>query len=306
MRRLLRDSPFALMGVLVCGLAGCATDIWTGDGLPAGAVPPAIVVHYFPYGPAFSRRFFAPVPDYSGWTNERMVRDLSRMARTGIDLAVVRIDLGGFLADDYRRERFERFVALAASSRFGDRPAPRILFEVVAPNTMVSRRGFGEFLDWFVAKGLRSFSSYYREDGRAVILLGPNLRAVAVRHPAVCFGAGEGRGGAWHWSTPGAANASSVSGTTGPERRIVLSAGRLGGADRRGRPVWAVPRRAGRTLRAAFRQALAQAPAMILISSWNDFERGDFIEPNSFDGDRVLTTLRDEIERMRPEKGGRK
>ncbi|NOY81217.1 MAG: hypothetical protein GXP31_09455 [Kiritimatiellaeota bacterium] len=280
---------------LFCGCM-IGTGFGRGPKLATGASPPAIAVHYFPYGPAFSRTLFAPVPEYRGWTNERMERDLSRMAHTGIDVVVVRVELGEFLSDDYRRERFERFVALASSSRFGDLNVPQIVFEVVRDEP-VSQQGFGRFLEWFVSKDIGAFSSYYRRRGRALVLLGPALIAVAARHPAVCFEAGGGRGSSWRWGALGTAGAM----PDAKACRVLIRAGGLDGVDERGRPVWSVPRRGGRTLRTAFREVLAQGPKMVLISSWNDYESGDFIEPNSLDGSRVLTVLREELSRLRAE-----
>ena len=64
---------------------------------------------------------------------------------------------------------------------------------------------------------------------------------------------------------------------------------------RNGKPKWALPRRHGRTLRAALRTALALPVDLICIGSWNNYADGSFIEPNSLDGDRLCTALRQAV-----------
>lgn len=264
----------------------------------AGKQPfPTIAVRYFPYGPSLERAGLTPIPDYRGWTNERMERDICRMVNAGISLIVVRIDLGEFWQDKYQRERFERFVTMASSPRVSGSERVSVVFEVTQRGPG-AERNLRHLLDWFVDKGIGSMQSYFQWHGRSLILLGAGTMNTTLRHPAIGFSTSGGQGSLWNWE----ASPLAVSRNTplpSSARQLAVSAGKLEGTDARGRLTWSVPRRKGRTLRTALRAAFAQRPTLVLVSSWNDYEHGDFVEPNSLDGDRLLNTLKREIARLR-------
>jgi hypothetical protein len=57
-----------------------------------------------------------------------------------------------------------------------------------------------------------------------------------------------------------------------------------------------VPRRGGATFRRQFRQAVVRGPELVIVSSWNDFSRGDFLTPHTELGDKAFRRLRAETQ----------
>jgi hypothetical protein len=61
--------------------------------------------------------------------------------------------------------------------------------------------------------------------------------------------------------------------------------------DAKNRPVWELPRDKGGCLRQELARAYAARAGLICISSWNNYVAGDFIEPNSLDGEAPSKAL---------------
>ena len=81
---------------------------------------PQFLVRYLPY-PSRVARLSAPIPDYEGWTEERMERELRLMTRLGLDGVVMEVD-GDVFRDSFRSDRVRRFVQLAANRMQDNHP----------------------------------------------------------------------------------------------------------------------------------------------------------------------------------------
>ncbi len=99
-----------------------------------------------------------------------------------------------------------------------------------------------------------------------------------------------------HWNWRPAPEIEALPGLTGarvdPDRAAIRIYGGLlrgeSGAEHTG---WLVPRRKGKQLRTALEIALQLQPKQIVIESWNNFQDGSFIQPNSLDGDVASEAL---------------
>ncbi len=257
---------------------------------------PLIAVHYFPYSRSLIRKIASPIPDYHGWTDERMVKDLDRMGIAGISVVCVEVSSSAF-SEPYRRERYAHFAALAS------RPGvnrPQVLFVLGAGFNAVPQLG-QTFLGWFLSRRIGDFTGYYREDGRPVIGLGEGAEALTLYHPALRFRIFFGAQAEWKWEHVSVDDLRRMeSGGGDPARVLSLCAGYTRGLrDRHGRLIWSIPRRRGRTLRNELRWVVRLRPRVVLLSSWNDFQSGDFIEPNSLDQSRAFEVLQRETLRWK-------
>ena len=283
-------------------LGGCRTDKRAAR-LAVGQSPcPTVLVTYYAYGPSLVRSAFAPVPDYDGWPDERMERDCDRLIRSGADVVVIVLEIGE-LSEEVKRERVRRFAEVLEKGRLADGLALCIGIWARAPMTLtgVQRE---ESLRWLGESGLVQMGSYYRPDGTRGALFVDDSVGQLPGHPALALYTGlsvspESGGGA-----PGSAPPVPCSVQQGPAGvRAVVTAGSLAPHAAKGHlrkaGSWTLPRAKGTTLRDGFREARAAGAGSLWVSSWNNYQRGDAIEPNTFDGSAVLKTLQREVGRLR-------
>jgi len=168
-----------VVGMLLTG--GCQTAVRAPAPGYAPGEPPLVMMQYFPYGPALVRDGgLAPVPDYSGWTEERMVRDLWRMEDAGVDIILVVFDLAD-VHSQAKLDRYAYFLRLAEERGKGI----RVAFMVERGSAVGNVEAWlTEFVKWHVAAGLGSLSVHFRLDGRAGVILGPGLYGFGISHPA--------------------------------------------------------------------------------------------------------------------------
>ena len=274
------------LGAVLYG-AVCCVSADAGDAAVAGE--PVVAVLYYPYGKGLARKIATPVPDYQGWTDERMERDIGRMRDASIDRVLVHVDVDRF-RDTYRRERYKRFLELIEV--YGGRLAGTFWLASNSASDAVLR----EFTRWHAEAGIGAMSCHYRAEGQPVVLLGQEFASCSVYHPALLFCRTAGPGAKW-----------SLDGVAG-ERAWVRPDGKFavvrpglapeGGRSLRDRD-WPLPRRRGKPLAEALRELAGKRPAVVIIRSWNDFSAGDFVEPNSLDGKRMLKALTTELRRLR-------
>ncbi len=271
-------------------------------GYPPGACPEFMVV-YHPYGSSDGASLAVhPVPRYSGWTEERMGRDLGRFSALGVDVVLVSIT-PSTAADDFRLGRYRRFAEIA--DRMGG--APRIAL-LGLPEHGRRDLSLGRLGQWVVTSGYRRLDSLYRRRGKVVVVLGPGAVMGGHPHPVLQVirtseSAPAPGSDVWFWprapsSTPSAipldcAAATVYAGWRGSAESALANGGRGGG-----RP-WVAARRRGRYLREGIWRALEARARAIVVSSWNDFANGDFIEPNDLDGEAACKALRSEVLRVK-------
>jgi hypothetical protein len=292
-----------LLGVCAAGAAAALIG-WGCEmigGTPPPPVPytaseqPVFLITYYPYRPDGS--FLAqPIPNYRSWTGERMERDLRRMSQIGLDGVLVAITPELF-GDAFRRSRLEAFVRLAGTGGPSRLPMRVSFFLEPSPDgggTSFSRDDLG---GWFVTSGLRDAPGCLKIDGRPVVVVGPGVSVTGPNHPAVSFLMTDAASSAeWHWPRPGAPGRWALG---SPGAQVLVRAGFKGNGVAGDQKTWQLPRDRGKTLQYQLWKAFERHAMTICVSSWNDFTSGDFIEPNSLDGQMAYDILALEIARAR-------
>ncbi len=250
---------------------------------------PEIGLVYHPFGPAFTQDLARPVPNYQGWTSERMDRDLRRMAGCGSDFVLAVIKLDDITEDELNR--YAEFFGVA--ERLGG-SAPRIALLITTER--YDRTKMAAILEWLVNSPLLGHSAWYRLGGKPLIVLGPGLNECRERHPALTFRRATDANSEWRWQLEGGPAALRLSKN---KEQVFIRAGLVVGDTADGTYTWALPRNKGNTLKYFLWQAAQVRAPIICISSWNDFASGDFIEPNSLDGNQLMNRLQEELGRIR-------
>lgn len=289
---------YIAVGTVLALLVGCATGPFAGG--PPPPVPyargecPTFLISYIPYPTARQGRQAVPVPDYHGWTDERMERDLRRLRDCGVDGLVLRLD-AAILSDGFRTERLARFVRMADAG-----PSPLLLLPCIAgaPGLAALETSHEDLHVFLRQIGLLEAGVAYREAGRPLVLMTAGVRATGAPHPGLAVVQIGSDASGWRIPAWNAADRLVAS----PSGQTLVHAGWRGDSalvDKKGRPAWALPRARGATLVAELRTAFDARSRIIWISSWNDFGAGDFVEPNDMDGDAVYRLLQAEIRRVR-------
>ena len=301
-----RDGSTALPAVRGCALRLrlltlvflCGATAWISAGSAEGGKPLSVALCYYPYGSGLVRSLATPVPDYEGWTDERMQRDIGRMVSAGVDVVLLQLDLSGG-GEEFRLERYRRFLEVV------DQEAGDAKLTAVFWLNSVSTSALTEFVRWHVRRGVGALGSHYRVKGQPVVMLGHGVAASPVRHPALGLRKADVPDADW---------------SLGPDRgervwvradgRVAVLRPGLAPADgsRTKDKRWPLPRRNGRPLWEALTSLASlegELPARIVVRSWNDFSSGDFVEPNSLDGKRMLRSLTEGIERLRAQASSR-
>ena len=291
----------------LCALALLAGGVSCKTIEPAPLIPPELrypvgpspvfLLTYFAYGPCMERGLGKPIPNYRSWTEERMERDIDRFGSLGIDVILLCMDVAD-LTDAFRQQRIQRFFTLLGETP--ESPKAALLLRSAAAENSKIRDTLSEAVQWLVTSGVCAQPGYWARGGRGIVGTGDGLDAGTVGHPALALLGTTGPSAAWHWPPASTTLRTSLS-RDGTQTRI--TAGLLGSGNTGGGAIgdrgWSVPRAGGRSLLQALWGAFELQARCVCISSWNDFARGDFIEPNSHDQRVLFDTLRREIARVR-------
>ncbi len=275
---------------LIALLSGCQSfeyPDWNAQGLTR----PQVGIVYHPYGPCMYRELAAPIPNYQGWSDERMLRDFGRLSQSGVDFVLVALDAKRLSQDDFYRQRFLRLMELAAAQE----DWPQLALAITGGSESLDSASM-KFITYWIVDIYNLNSKIFRQlDRRALVVLEPAYAAWSAHHPALTFRFTAPRSGQWAWPN----TSSGGSDISSDRTQVALLAGGVIPNDDNSQFTWKVSRANGRTLRDAFRQAVAGMPQFICIGSWNNFQDGSFIEPNSLDEFRLYETLQDELRRFR-------
>lgn len=268
-----------VLGLLVLA-GGCAGPRVAGV---ADGRPPYVLVHYYPFTVSGVRTVAAPVPDYSGWDEARMRRDLDRLARAGVDVVMVSLEPNE-AREPARMATYLEFVARAARYRL------EVAFMAEAQATPAEDvQAFGAWC----ASNLPGRAGYFHYEGRPLVEIYDALEAENYDHEALTVRhtvwAKE-----WYWG-PHGDDAPPLSANG---EQAMAFAGFMKNGDRP-EEGFLVEREHGERLRRQFRGAAATGARFICVASYNDFWEGHFIEPNTLDGDALLRVLTAEIARLR-------
>jgi hypothetical protein len=217
---------------------------------------PDFVAAYYPYGVCMPRHLAAPVPNYTNWTNGRMVRDLRRFQEVGFGTVFVCLDTDR-ANDEFGLERSLQF--LTEAERLG---GPKVAL-LIGPGETPLRR------DVIARRLLRArihvAKQAVKEAGRPVVFLRPGVQVMGTSHPAIMFQ------------------------TLVAKEYVWVEAGQVKGQE--------LVRDKGNTLRQSIWNAYRQRARNIVVT-WNNFENGNFVEPNSFDSSLRVDIVKEEIRRV--------
>ncbi len=248
-----------------------------------GAVRPSYIsvgITYFPYDQSMVRLLSAPHPDYRGWPDNRMHRDLTRLSTCGIDTVYVYLKPDYFFNSD-KISRIEKFIETADLLD----GCPHIVFVIDGAKGDMQTDRDGASLAGTLA-GLRLHErSVYTRTGRKPLIYLTNWPAPLPLHPGLSFAL-------IAWSPLRAdADRDLQYAAQDRQRDTVLIRAGLGPVDGAANGNWRIERKGGRALIKALRAAIRMEPAEVVISSWNNFDEGSYVEPDLEDGDVVYRAL---------------
>jgi len=278
----------------------------TAPPYPAG-IRPLLLAIYHPY-PDFSNLppEVSPLPSYSGWTVHRMERDLARMRAVGFDgvlLAIAPKDL----ANPFTVDAIGQFLALAAAQSSPPAPAepsspppptsaPAPIFKVgllLAPSEPVTLRE-ENVTRYLENKNLLTSPSILTLDGKPFI--GFSEKVVLMPAPYSAYSC-RLFGRDWP-ATPFGQDAGQLAlGKEGVQWVSVAehSGGNTVDWDEK-TTQWPLSRRRGNAFAEGLRQAFALQARIIIVSSWNNYRNGSFMEPNTLDRDEMSKVMRNMLE----------
>jgi len=283
------------MGICaLVALTGCKTaPLPPPEFAPGEQYRPTVAIVYYPFGKCFGRTIAEPLPNYSSWTDGRMDRDLRRISQSGVDVVALMMpleEIGSGEDAEFVLQRYSRFLELALNAR----PRPlSVMLCVESAN--YDAKNMQTALAWIVLPSTLAHKALFRADGKPLVVLANGMDACRERHPAIKFRRASPKGDEWLWDSPSSPTTQLGAGNI--DRQVFIRAG-LVASVAGGQVTWKAPRDKGKTLRYAFWHAYRARARFIVVSSWNDFVSGDFIEPNSLDKERTMETLTEEIARV--------
>ncbi len=260
----------AVLGALV----GCAAPR-VPPGIPS-SYDPVLGILYYPFAKGEDQHVARPQPDRSGWTRGRMDMDLRRMGKAELDVVFVVLDAAGL--ERFQVERVAHFVRLAAEL---EEDVPRVAVWIRGGDDVTPSK-VRRLILMLVQSGAPNSTGWFRMDGRPLLLL-EGRGSTSSRHPA--FSVRQAGPSPTTWAAPDGAQRNAEFGGNG--RQALVSAGYWDGETSE----WIVERNGGRTFREQLWQAVMERPEIIVLSSWNAFHRGDFLAPNTLDGEKAYNHL---------------
>jgi hypothetical protein len=293
---------FSAVLVLVCG---CAQTGSLSFGIPlsglGGASADSLQTLAVVYDPVPRDGLYQAIPRTFGWPEERMIRDVDRLAAAHIGLVLARFTPDQ-LQTEQLRNRFFAFLRVA-ETRAPDLRCCILLEPELGKDadTAQIRAGVEDCVAWFVVSGAgKSQAHYQSSDGRPVMALAPSAHAVAVTHPAVCFWYGSADPStiaedpsALSRAVPWGTQANPVSVASDMAFVRVPAPPSLEGGLRRARAERL------QALAERLRKALESDPRLMVLDGWNDYSSGTFLEPNSFDRSAVYDLIAVELASIR-------
>ena len=254
----------------------------------APATPLAVWAVYLPNPEIPAHGSIRPVPAHQGWTNLRMERDLDRMEDAKITAVLVVVTPSQLLAEDFQ-ERYRKFAELAEQHSI---QIALLLTSLTIPAPALERKNIFQYLE---NKGFFEFpNKLCNNDGVPVVLIAEEF-ALDASSPElssmVCF---LQLGHDLPALPSGPMDIPAMQPT--PEGVVWIRAADNSGCApyNRARPTddWIIPRNNGGPFQRQLEQARYVGANLLLLDSWNNYERGSFVENNSLDQDTFLKILK--------------
>ncbi|MGN0867166.1 MAG: hypothetical protein ACI4SG_05770 [Oligosphaeraceae bacterium] len=275
-----------LLGVFLLGVLLVSSSCFIPREAAVSALPPASYRIWIRYQPNTDKEAqfhlgVRPVPMDNGWTDLRMQRDLQRMYFAGVSVVLVEVSPQALVQEDFW-ERFRHFGEYARE--FSLQTA---LFLAPSPDEPAPALERGNLLGYLRRLKLEELNCYLQEEGLPVVLVheafalkdGQSPREEGVRllrvgrevpSPLVSQDSPEALESGYRWTWGGRW-----------EKDAASSDGK-----------WSIPRRRGESLGRQLEDARRSGCRVLLLSSWNDYREGSFLEPNSLDGEALVQALK--------------
>ncbi len=266
-----------ILVVLMC--VGCRS---TAPQTDAPLYSGTIWVTYRPYldGALLARAKVRPVPFYTSWTDSRMVRELRQLSSVGISGVLVTLTPEDLLSSSVR-ERFRRFSELSAGYNIGVAP-------YIVNNKAINLRR-SNLINYLHTSGILKSKGTLHRNGYPVAVVGAGLN-LGDAPDGLQEGVTILRVGRELPPCPGSINGISWI-------MAANNGGCLDSSKSLQREYWTQPRIRGASLRQGLIQAASNGSDLVILSSWNDYANGSYIEPNSLDKDLMLNLLRSRLQR---------
>ena len=277
-----------LLALVCCLFGGCLN--FSGGAEETLVLPdprPVLMMEYFPY-PLWTEeqevKGVTPMPIYSGWPRTRMERDLERLEMAGIDVLILCLNPQD-LAQETVQRQLRNFYGLLEEKRAKLRVV--LCFRVPAPLALQVPNVLG-----FLRKqGLLQHSHAWTWNGRIPVWFSWEIQLDGENsyRDLVVMQYGEDIPMPLSSTTPG--NVSIFRKGFQWVRVAETGQGAVFADNVKLHDGWLVPRANGQQLREGLRQAFQNRASHIIISSWNNYRQGSFVEPNSLDRFSLLDIL---------------
>lgn len=257
---------------------------------------PVFLALYHPYV-SFSSSLpasISPLPSYSGWPFSRMERDLGRMRACGFDgvlLSVAPSDLANVSVI----EALSRFMTLSAQQT----PVFQVGLLLSPTSPMTLRE---ENVTAYLQKhGLLHSPAMLRLDSKPFLGFTGQVSLQAAAN-SVCSVRQLGQD--WPELPAVRADMAPSVGNEGVLWVQVAGHGQMAGGDGNDDGndkvwddlrQWVWPRAGGKHFASVLQQSWAAQPKIVLVSSWNNYLDGSFMEPNTLDQDTMGTIMQREL-----------
>lgn len=279
----------AILGMAAWMFSGCIfRTVYSSPSEPETATRPPLPVWavYWPNPVQPSRSTIRPVPAHLGWTNIQMERDLLRMAECGVTASLVAVTPQQLLTSEFQ----ERYSTYLNSAQAAGVQVALFLVSASSPAPALERQNITQY---FLEQKFIDHPATLCQDEIPVLVVScdfvldpPSPEAL---EPLRILQFGH--------ELPSRPSGPLDISTLHPDSQGVMwirAADNSGCAPiNRGRPAddWAIPRRKGSALRKQLKQARTSEARLLLLDSWNDYQRGSFVETNSLEQDDLLKIL---------------
>ena len=246
---------------------------------------PLVLVEYFPFNETNEMPVeYRPLPTYSGWTKERMERDLRRFQENHLNGTLLRLSPQD-IADSFKRARLKEYLDLSLKH-----DCTALLCLTVAHPMQLDLGNTERFLKY---QGIADHAALYRKGQNVILAFAEDIQVT-----------GRDEAGFEHrllgrdWtSLPCSSEALNLS----AKDNLIWIYASFHKPSKASWPIqeWMFPRSGFKHFRKSLEKARERSPKIIVISSWNDFYNGSALEKNTLDGEKGLEIFRKQLEKWK-------
>lgn len=267
---------------------------------PKPICTPVFLTPYYPYNQAFEYVATRPTLEYAkgSWPQERMWRDLQKIAQTQIDVVICVINLD-LLTDSLQTKQLQTFSKVCQEF-----PKLKFCLMLEQSNCQATTPDLlSHSLEVLFRLNIFNESAYYQaslthniQRQKPLLLLSPSLSSIRLRHPALHI-IKTNHTNQWNLLPPCSVSSTDALVSYSKDKTQAAIFPALFQDNQ-----WVVPsdsqaKRLGR----GFQEALQNFSHFIIIMSWNNYQDGQFIEANLLFQDLLQRRAKIEIETIKNE-----